>query len=61
MFFYDVYEPILKIAGTSSRPFTDFTQANNDTLTRLKWRWLSLRVGVNNQVLPEEEVKGAVD
>jgi hypothetical protein len=61
MFFYDVYEPILKIAGTSSRPFTDFTQANNETLTRLKWRWLSTRVCLNNQGQPEEEVKGEGD
>jgi hypothetical protein len=48
----------MKILGTSTRPFTDFTQANNDTLTRLKWRWLSSRVNNNNQG-PVEEVKGA--
>jgi predicted acyltransferase (DUF342 family) len=35
-FFYEVYEPILKIAGTSCRSFTDFKQGNNDTLFRLK-------------------------
>jgi hypothetical protein len=56
-FFYEVYEPILKIAATSSRPFTDFKQENNDTLTRLKWRWLASRINVNNQG-PVEEVKG---
>ena len=59
-FFYEVYEPIMKIAATSSRPFTDFKQANNDTLTRLKWRWLASRVSFNNQG-PVEEVKGGGD
>ena len=39
-FFYEVYEPILKIAGTSSRQFTDFKQINQDSLNRLKWRWI---------------------
>jgi hypothetical protein len=39
-FFYEVYKPILKIVATSCRPFTDFNQANNDSLFRLKWRWL---------------------
>jgi hypothetical protein len=27
-FIYEIYEPVLKIAATSSRPFTGFTQAN---------------------------------
>jgi hypothetical protein len=58
--FYEVYEPILKIAATSSRPFTDFKQENNETLTRLKWRWLASRVSNNNQG-PVEEVKGGED
>ena len=40
-FLYEVYEPILKIAGTSFRPFTDFSQTNNDTFSRLKWKWLA--------------------
>ena len=40
-FIYEIYEPIMKMAATSSRPFTDFTQVNYDTLTRLKWRWLA--------------------
>ena len=56
-FFYEVYEPILKIAATSCRPFTDFKQANHDSLTRLKWRWLSSKVSLNNHG-PVEEVKG---
>ena len=55
-FFYEVYEPILKIAATSCRPFTDFNQANNDSLFRLKWRWFASRDILNNQG-PAEEVK----
>jgi hypothetical protein len=43
----------MKVAGTSFCPFTDFTQANYDTLTRLKWRWLASKISDNN--LPEEE------
>ena len=56
-FLYEVYEPILKIAGTSCRPFTDFKQTNKDSLFRLKWRWLASRVSLNNQG-QVEEVKG---
>jgi len=37
---YEMYEPILRIAATSSQPFADFTQENYDSLTRLKWRWV---------------------
>lgn len=37
---FQIYEPIFKIAATSTRPFIGFTQMNYDTLTRLKWRWL---------------------
>jgi hypothetical protein len=55
-FFYEVYEPILKIAATSCRSFTDFKQANNDSLFRLKWRWLASRGNINNQG-PVEEIK----
>jgi hypothetical protein len=47
-FFYEAYEPILKMAASSSRPFKNFTQANNDTLTRLKWRWVASKVSINN-------------
>ena len=53
-FIYEIYEPVFKIAGTSSRPFTDFTQVNYDALTRLKWRWLSTKVNPNNQGIAEE-------
>jgi hypothetical protein len=35
-----MYEPTLRIAATSSRPFADFSKENYDTLTRLKWRWV---------------------
>jgi hypothetical protein len=38
---FDIYQPTLKIAGTSSRPFKNFTKENYDTFTRLKWRWLN--------------------
>jgi len=38
---YEIYEPTLKIAGTSSRTFKDFTKENYDTFSRLKWRWLN--------------------
>jgi hypothetical protein len=47
-FFYEEYEPILKIAATSCRPFTDFKQANNDSLFRLKMRWLTSRGNLND-------------
>jgi hypothetical protein len=56
-FFYENYEPIMNIVATSCRPFTDFKQANNDSLFRLKWRWLASRASLNNQG-PAEEVKG---
>jgi hypothetical protein len=39
-FLYEIYEPTLRIAATSSLPFADFTKDNYDTLFRLKWRWL---------------------
>ena len=54
MFIYEIYSPIMKVAATSSRPFTEFTQANYDTLTRLKWRWLASKISDNN--LLEEEI-----
>ena len=57
MFIYEIYEPIMKVVASSFRPFTDFTQANYDTLTRLKWRWLASKIDANNQA-PFEEVKG---
>jgi hypothetical protein len=49
----------LKIAATSSRPFTAFTQANYDSLSRLKWRWLDKKLSFNNQAVhvPMEEAK----
>ena len=40
-FLYEIYEPTLKIAGTSSKTFNDFTKENYDTFSRLKWRWLN--------------------
>jgi hypothetical protein len=46
----------MKLAATSFRPFTDFTQANNDSLTRLKWSWLASKMSDNHQP-PVEEVK----
>ncbi len=49
-FIYELYLPIMKIAATSIRPFTDFTQANYDSLTRMKWKWLnSVLVPNHNQ------------
>jgi len=47
-FIYEIYEPVMKIAGTFFHPFTDFTQVNYDVLTRLKWRWLGTKVNSNN-------------
>ena len=55
-FLYDIYVPVLKFAATSSRPFANFTQANNDTLTRLKWRWLASKLDLVNKD-PIEESK----
>ena len=57
-FIFEIYEPILKIAAISSRPFTGFTQTNYDTLTRLKWRWLDKKFSSNVQAaVPIEEAK----
>ena len=56
-FIYEIYEPLFKIAATSSRPFTGFTQTNYDTLTRLKWRWLDYKLRSNVQVVPIEDAK----
>jgi hypothetical protein len=50
----------MKVVATSFRPFTDFTQENYDTLTRLKWRWLASKIDSNNQA-SFEEVKGGGD
>ncbi len=44
MFLYEIYSPIMKLVATSFRPFTDFSPANHDTLTRFKWRWLATKV-----------------
>lgn len=49
-FLYEMYEPTLKIAGTSSRAFKNFTKENYDTFTRLKWRWLNSAMAVNPHV-----------
>ena len=40
-FLYETYEPTMKIAGTSSRAFKDFTKENYDTFSRLKWKWIN--------------------
>jgi hypothetical protein len=40
-FFYKVYEDVLNIVGTSTRPFKNFDKDNYDSLTRLKWKWLA--------------------
>ena len=56
-FIFEIYEPVLKIAATSSRPFTGFTQSNYDMLTRLKWRWLDKKLSSNVQAVPIEEAK----
>ncbi len=55
-FIYEIYESVMKIAGTSSRPFTEFTQEDYDALTRLKWRWFGSKINANNQG-PVEEAK----
>ena len=47
-FIFEVYEPILNIAATSSRPFTNFSQENYDYLTRLKWKWIHKNLAFNN-------------
>ncbi len=52
-FLYEIYDPTLKFAGTSSaQPFTDFKQPNYDTLNILKWRWAD-----SNYSLKTEEMK----
>ncbi len=55
-FIYSIYRPILKIAATSSLPFTGFSPENYDSLTRLKWRWVNSQIG--NGIL--EEAKSEV-
>ena len=41
-FLFENYLPIMKLAAASYRPFTDFSQENYDTLTRMKWRWANI-------------------
>jgi hypothetical protein len=41
-FLFENYLPIMKVAAASYRPFTDFSQENYDTLTRMKWRWANI-------------------
>jgi len=53
---YEIYEPTLKIAGTSSRAFKDFTKENYDTFSRLKWRWLNSTIA-NKPQLEESKNK----
>lgn len=53
-FIYEIYEPVLKLAATSFRPFTDFSQINYDSLTRLKWRWLGKKLAPKYQGQLEE-------
>ncbi len=48
-FIFEVYEPILNIAATSSRPFTNFSQDNYDSLTRLKWKWIHKNLSFTKQ------------
>lgn len=38
---YAIYLPMMKNAGASSRPFTNFSHQNHETLQRFKWRWLN--------------------
>jgi hypothetical protein len=54
---YEIYEPTLKIAGTSSRPFKDFTKENYDTFSRLKWRWLNSAIANNPQAEESKNVQ----
>ena len=49
-FLYEIYEPTLKIAGTSSRAFKDFSKENYDTFSRLKWKWLANAIANQPQV-----------
>ena len=53
-FLYEIYEPTLRIAGTSSRAFQNFTKENYDTFSRLKWRWLNSAIVKKS---PAEESK----
>jgi hypothetical protein len=41
-FLFENYLPIMKVAAASYSPFTDFSQENYDTLTRMKWRWANI-------------------
>lgn len=56
-FIYTIYEPIMKLAATSSRSFTGFSQLNYDSLTRLKWRWLGSRIGDGNAEEAKSELQ----
>jgi hypothetical protein len=44
----------MKIAGTSSRSFKDFSKENYDTFSRLKWKWLNSAIANRPQA---EELK----
>lgn len=46
------------ITATSSRPFTDFTKENLETMMRFKWRWLASKLDSNNQPYLEERKSG---
>jgi hypothetical protein len=51
---YQIYEPTLKIAGTSYRAFKNFTKENYDSFSRLKWKWVNSAIACINL---EEEIK----
>lgn len=56
---YEIYEPTLRLAGTSSQPFADFSKENYDSFTRLKWRWAedNFKLKSSDQDLKLEESK----
>lgn len=49
----------MKIAGTSSGPFSNFTKENHETFSRLKWKWFhsQLEKGDPNRPAVVEEIK----
>lgn len=40
-FIYKIYKPTLKIAGTRTQPFSDFTKDNFEQFLRLKFKWIN--------------------
>ena len=57
LFIYEIYETSLQTAGTSLRPFSNFTAKNHETFTRLKWRWVNKHLQKKGMMQGQDEEK----